>query len=51
MDYEKWLKTISDRWLIRLWVDYCAPTENENGKINPDKACIIDNEMTVRGLL
>jgi hypothetical protein len=49
MDYEKWLKTISDRWLIRLWVDYCAPSEG--GKINPDKACMIDNEMTIRGLL
>lgn len=50
-NYEQFLKTVSDRDLIRLWIDYCAPRENDGGKNNPNRACAIHYEMSERGLL
>lgn len=49
--YEQFLKTVSDRDLVQLWIDYCAPRENDGGKNNPDRACAIHYEMSERGLL
>jgi len=52
MQYAQWLKTVSDRSLAMLWVRYCGPSEiNWQSSRDVERAYLIDNEMTERGLL
>ena len=50
--YAEWIAQVSDRSLIALWEQYCAPTEDTTPltKQQLDRACLISWEMADRNL-
>jgi hypothetical protein len=50
-DFIAWVKSIDDRSLGYLWVQYCAPDENCARINDTDRSVVIDDEMVRRGLI
>jgi hypothetical protein len=50
--YAEWIAQVSDRGLIALWEQYCAPTEDATPltKQQLERACLISYEIADRNL-